>query len=211
MLGKWFPTFRGIVEAPSSVCLAVKEWRRAFETPRPPRPKSQRYISIYVYNHTRSVRYRAENPELPSWLFSPSVHATDVALLAQLASFRPFNLWATDSKQSGALTYLLSSILTSIKQKPKFIPPVFRNPPPLGFYAAKNGSYRHFGKTYRFQHQFSSSPRIVWPLKMGPRGCPETSAANYHSTLRKIAEEYRSHWRGGGSLKSRSSFPLYKR
>jgi hypothetical protein len=37
----------------------------------------------------------------------------------------------------------------------------------------------------------------------GPIGCPETSARNYHSTLREIAKEHRSHLRLGGSLKSR--------
>jgi len=28
---------------------------------------------------------------------------------------------------------------------------------------------------------------------MGPIGCPETSVTNYHSTLRNIPEERRSH------------------
>ena len=28
-------------------------------------------------------------------------------------------------------------------------------------------------------------------LKMGPRGCPETSLRNYHCTLRNIPEERR--------------------
>ena len=31
----------------------------------------------------------------------------------------------------------------------------------------------------------------VCPLKMGPKGCPETSVRNYHSALHKIAEECR--------------------
>jgi len=69
------------------------------------------------YSHTRSVFYRVENTELHSWLVSPSVDATDVALPAQLPRFWHFNLWATDCKQSGAVTYMLSSILTIITQK----------------------------------------------------------------------------------------------
>jgi hypothetical protein len=32
-------------------------------------------------------------------------------------------------------------------------------------------------------------------------GCPETSVRNYHSTLRDIQEERRSHFYQGGSLK----------
>jgi hypothetical protein len=59
--------------------------------------------------------------------------------------------------------------------------------------------YRRFGTTY-------------WPhvqgltaltLKVGPIGCPETSVQNYHSSLRKITEERRYHFYGGGSLNSR--------
>ena len=38
---------------------------------------------------------------------------------------------------------------------------------------------------------------------MGPIGCPETSATDYQSTLRKTPEERRSHIHRGGSLKSR--------
>jgi len=44
---------------------------------------------------------------------------------------------------------------------------------------------------------------ISWPLKMWPLDCPETSVRNYHSTLRNIPEERRSHLHRGGSLKSR--------
>jgi hypothetical protein len=40
---------------------------------------------------------------------------------------------------------------------------------------------------------------------MGPIGCPETSLQNYHTTLRNISEEHRSHLHRGGSLESRSS------
>ena len=39
------------------------------------------------------------------------------------------------------------------------------------------------------------------PLKIGPISCPETSAEKYHSTLRKIPEERRSHLHRGLSLK----------
>jgi hypothetical protein len=47
------------------------------------------------------------------------------------------------------------------------------------------------------------SRRSSWPLKIGPISCPETSARNYHSTLRKIPKERRSHLHCGVSLKSR--------
>ena len=40
-------------------------------------------------------------------------------------------------------------------------------------------------------------------LKIGPIGFPETSAQNYHSALRNISDERRSHLLRGGSLKSR--------
>jgi hypothetical protein len=39
---------------------------------------------------------------------------------------------------------------------------------------------------------------------MGPIGCSETSAQNYHSTPRNTPEECRSHLHRGGSLKSRN-------
>jgi len=38
------------------------------------------------------------------------------------------------------------------------------------------------------------------PLKMGLKGCPETSVWNHHSTLHKIPEECRSHLHHGKSL-----------
>jgi hypothetical protein len=38
---------------------------------------------------------------------------------------------------------------------------------------------------------------------MGPIRCPETSVKDYHSTLRNIQEDRRSHHHRGGSLKSR--------
>jgi len=41
------------------------------------------------------------------------------------------------------------------------------------------------------------------PLKLGPLGCPETSAINYHYCLRNNPEECSCRLRGGGSQKSR--------
>jgi len=38
--------------------------------------------------------------------------------------------------------------------------------------------------------------------KMGPIGCPETPVINYHSMIRYISEERRSHLHRCGSLKS---------
>jgi hypothetical protein len=56
-------------------------------------------------------------------------------------------------------------------------------------------SYRRFGKTYRSHSKWPNSP-----VKIGQIGCPETSVRNYHSTLRKIPKERRSHLHRGGSL-----------
>jgi len=53
--------------------------------------------------------------------------------------------------------------------------------------------HRRFGTTF--------SPLLG--LKMGPIGCPETSARNCHRTLRNNPEERRSHLLRGGSQKSR--------
>jgi hypothetical protein len=39
--------------------------------------------------------------------------------------------------------------------------------------------------------------RNAWPLKMGPKGCSETSVASCESTLRNISEERRFHLRRG--------------
>jgi len=39
-----------------------------------------------------------------------------------------------------------------------------------------------------------------WPLKMGPKSCPETSVRNDNSTLSNIPEERRSLLHRGGSL-----------
>jgi len=47
------------------------------------------------------------------------------------------------------------------------------------------------------------SSYIAWPLKMGPIRCFETSVRNYHSTLRKIPKERKSHLHRRWSLKSR--------
>jgi hypothetical protein len=81
----------------------------------------------------------------------------------------------------------------------------------LGYYAAWVVIlYRRFGTTYRSHLQKSESPRIKlsswtsWPLRMGPICCPETSVKSYHSTLRNIPEEHRSHQHRGGSMKSRT-------
>jgi hypothetical protein len=50
-----------------------------------------------------------------------------------------------------------------------------------------------------YTSQEKNSMRTEWPsrtvrlLKVGPIRCPETSVRNYHSTLRNILEERRSH------------------
>jgi len=59
-----------------------------------------------------------------------------------------------------------------------------------------------------------------WPLKMGPKGCPETSVRNYHYSLRNNPEErssrkvllFHSHCRvpGYGTLYSGTQFPILK-
>ena len=45
-----------------------------------------------------------------------------------------------------------------------------------------------------------------WPLKVESTGCPETSATDYHYTLRDNPEERSSHLLGGESQKSRNDF-----
>jgi len=55
-------------------------------------------------------------------------------------------------------------------------------------------SYPRFGTAHWYRLQGSS-------LKMGPIGCPETSARNYHSTLRKIPKEGRFQFHDIGSPK----------
>jgi hypothetical protein len=82
--------------------------------------------------------------------------------------------------------------------------------PLLGYYAALSGSYV---PTFRDNLSVPSS-RVkkfkkeafflnLLTLNMGPIVCPETSVHNYHSTLRNIPEEGRSHLHYGGSLKLR--------
>jgi len=53
-------------------------------------------------------------------------------------------------------------------------------------------SCRRFGTTYRSQLQGSSNHFTIWPLKMEPIGCPETSVRNYQLMLRKISKERKS-------------------
>jgi hypothetical protein len=48
--------------------------------------------------------------------------------------------------------------------------------------------YRRFGTSYRSHIR---GPR-VWPVKMGPIRCPETSVNNYHTTPPNIPEDRRS-------------------
>ena len=45
-------------------------------------------------------------------------------------------------------------------------------------------------------------------LKAGAVGCPETSVCNYHTVLRKIPEELRSHLHRGRSLSLRSALQI---
>jgi hypothetical protein len=62
-------------------------------------------------------------------------------------------------------------------------------------------SYRRFGTTCRVPY-----PRFklnLYPLKMGPIGCPETSVTDYQIMLRKSPNERKYHVGRGGTLKSR--------
>jgi hypothetical protein len=84
----------------------------------------------------------------------------------------------------------------------------------LGYYAAYSGNSL---PTFRDNQSIPSSrdfkkskfPRISFPwlslnpLKIGLTDYPETSAMNYHYTLRDIPEERKSHLHSDGSLKSR--------
>jgi hypothetical protein len=75
----------------------------------------------------------------------------------------------------------------------------------LGYYTALSG---------RSVPTFRDNLSVPWKVKKktffldlltledGPTGCPETSIQTYHSTLRNIPEERRSHLHHGGSLKS---------
>ena len=49
----------------------------------------------------------------------------------------------------------------------------------------------------------------TWPLKTEPIGCPETSVRNYHSTLRNIPEEHRSHIHRSWNLNSHICWIYY--
>jgi hypothetical protein len=66
----------------------------------------------------------------------------------------------------------------------------------LGYYTALSGSSLRMFSVPFLRVKISSW--TSWPLKMGPISCPETSVNNYHSTLRNIPEERRSH--EGGCL-----------
>jgi hypothetical protein len=46
------------------------------------------------------------------------------------------------------------------------------------------------------------SGQLIGDIFTGPIHCSETSVNNYHTTLRNIPEERRSHQHRGGSLKS---------
>jgi hypothetical protein len=70
--------------------------------------------------------------------------------------------------------------------------------------------YQHFETICRSHIQ--SLSQESWPLKMGPIGCPETSAMNYRCSLCNDPKERSSHLLRGGSLKSRRviiSFVVY--
>jgi hypothetical protein len=80
----------------------------------------------------------------------------------------------------------------------------------LGYYAALSGSYV---PTFRDKPSVPSSTvkkSTSWPFKMGPIRCAETSVKDYHSTLRNIPEERRSHLHSGGSLKWRTTPYVFK-
>jgi len=52
-----------------------------------------------------------------------------------------------------------------------------------------NHQIPQFISTYYKVTLESRSEWTALPLKIGPKGCPETSVTNYQSTLRNIAEE----------------------
>ena len=69
-------------------------------------------------------------------------------------------------------------------------------------------SYRRFGTTYWFHPQESRIQKIsciLNPQKTGTTDWPETSARNYHYSLRNNPEKRRYHLICGGSMKSRKS------
>ena len=62
--------------------------------------------------------------------------------------------------------------------------------------------YQNFWTAYRFYFYVSrnlESQEISWPLKIGLRGCPETSLRIYRHTMRNMTEERRYHLLLGGS------------
>ena len=63
-------------------------------------------------------------------------------------------------------------------------------------------SCRRFGTTYLYPSRMLKQSKNV-----GPIGCPETSVTSYHSSLRNISEERRSHLGRGARLKSRTYSP----
>jgi hypothetical protein len=65
--------------------------------------------------------------------------------------------------------------------------------------------YGRFGTSFRFCLQGSVRQRtwVIWHLKMGPIGCPETSLTDYRSALRRIPADRISYWHRGGNLESR--------
>jgi hypothetical protein len=77
----------------------------------------------------------------------------------------------------------------------------------MGCYAASGGnSLRTFRDNLSVPSSGVKNPTSEldsWPLKMGPTGCPETSARNYHYLLRDIAEDGCSYLLRGESPKSR--------
>jgi hypothetical protein len=67
----------------------------------------------------------------------------------------------------------------------------------LGYYAASCGNptptFRDYVSVPFSRAKNSKKKRTSWPVKMGPIPSPETSVKAYHSTLRNIPEESRSH------------------
>ena len=79
------------------------------------------------------------------------------------------------------------------------------------FYAAENSS---FLPTFQDNQSVPSSRDknpffYFWPLKMGPIGCPETSARNFHYLQRNDPEWCSCNLLRGGSLKSSKDFFAY--
>ena len=73
----------------------------------------------------------------------------------------------------------------------------------VGRYAASIGISLLMFQHFCFQGRRNPSRKwISWPLKLGPKGCPEISVRNYLSTLRNVPEEGISH----RMLESLSSF-----